>query len=447
MQEDLFTQPSVCLDQPLAAAIRPSGLNGYFGQEHLTAPDKPLGRLYSQKKLHSMILWGSAGTGKTTLAKILAGNATYTLIELSAVGSGVKDMREAFTKAKEQANMYGRKTVLLVDEIHSFNKSQQDILLPEVESGLITLVGCTTENPSFSLNNPLLSRVRVYTLKPHSIESTRIILNKAVEFARRDLTRSLDKIDIDDDAMSGIVDLSSGDARAAIGILEALLDLASTGNYCHITLQHLAEFSKFGGYDKSGDDHYNQLSALHKCIRGSDPDAALYWTARLITQGCNPNIVLRRLSAIASEDVGMADPYAMTLVESAWRAYERTGDHEGLRSIGLCAVYLANAPKSNSIYTAWKEALELAKNTINHEVPIHLRNAPTELMKELGYKDGYRYSHDEFFNYSPGQTYLPEDLVGLSLYKPTAHGREKNQKELMEYRAKLDEQYLKEINS
>lgn len=439
MQSDLFQESFQPQHQPLAAKIRPSSIDSYFGQEHLTDPNKPIGRLLSQRLAHSMILWGSAGTGKTTLAKLIANNANCNIIELSAVGSGVKEMREAFKEAREKNSMFGKRTVLLVDEIHSFNKSQQDILLPEVESGLITLIGCTTENPSFSLNNALLSRLRVYILKPHTSYSIGNIISAAIRHALQDTCNDINSIILDDDVEEGIVDLAGGDARAAIGIIESLIDLTSNNGECVISLSHLAEFCKFGGYDKSGDLHYNLLSALHKSIRGSDPDAALYWTARLISQGCNPNIVLRRLSAIASEDVGMADPQAITLVESCWRAYERTGDHEGLRSIGMCAVYLANAPKSNSIYTAWNQALALAEETKFEDVPIHIRNAPTELLKEMGNKKGYRYSHDEPHNYSAGQTYLPERLLNIELYKPTQNGREKYFYDMIAFRKSLNE--------
>ncbi|MGD1524512.1 replication-associated recombination protein A [Vibrio harveyi] len=438
MQNDLFSQAGPT-HQPLAARIRPLSIADYFGQEHLTDPNKPLGRQLAQKQVGSMILWGTAGTGKTTLAKIIANNVNAHIIELSAVGSGVKEMRDAFKEAREKNNVYGKRTVLLVDEIHSFNKSQQDILLPEVESGLITLIGCTTENPSFSLNNALLSRLRVYVLKPHTKDSISNVISSAIRQVLTD-DNGIFEVLLDDDVEDGIIDIAAGDARAAIGYLEALVDLSNQNGSCKITVGHLKEFCSFAGYDKNGDTHYNQLSALHKSIRGSDPDAALYWAARLVVQGCNPNIILRRLSAIASEDVGLADPQAITLVESCWRAYERTGDHEGLRAIGMCAAYLANSPKSNSIYKGWNNAIQLAEETKGEEVPLHIRNAPTKLMKELGHKEGYRYSHDEPYNYSAGQTYMPDSLLDEILYEPTQNGREKYFNDILAFRRNLDNQ-------
>ncbi|WP_407332677.1 replication-associated recombination protein A [Enterovibrio sp. 27052020O] len=411
--------------RPLAARMRPTNLSEYIGQKHLLSEGKPLRRALESGQLHSMILWGPPGTGKTTLAEVAAGYADAEIERVSAVTSGVKDIRIAIDKAKE-SKLVGRRTILFVDEVHRFNKSQQDAFLPHIEDGTVTFIGATTENPSFELNNALLSRARVYKLK--SLDKDDIL--EVIEQALTDKTRGLgnEKLNFPSDVKAQLANFTSGDARMTLNYLEMLSDMAETDNKGEkrITLELLAEVAgeKVARFDNKGDLWYDLISAFHKSVRGSDPDAALYWYARIITAGGDPLYVARRLLAIASEDVGNADPRAMQIAISAWDCFTRVGPSEGERAIAQAAVYLACAPKSNAVYTAWKQALRDAKMHPDFEVPDHLRNAPTELMKGLGYGEGYRYAHDEPNAYAAGESYFPEEMKGTRYYQPVNRGLE-----------------------
>ncbi|GLS84652.1 replication-associated recombination protein A [Paraferrimonas haliotis] len=422
--------------QPLAARMRPVCFDDYLGQEHLLGNDKPLRKALEAGRAHSMILWGPPGTGKTTLAELIAHYVDAHVERISAVTSGVKDIRNAITQAQHVAQAQSKQTLLFVDEVHRFNKSQQDAFLPYIEDGTVMFVGATTENPSFELNNALLSRARVYQVKP--IDSTALaeLLQKALADNERGLGHR--GITAQSSTLDAIAGLASGDARKALNLLELACDQLQDGD--ELGIEHLSQVSgvNVGAFDKGGDAYYDLLSAFHKSIRGSNPDAALYWYARMIVAGGDPLMAARRLLAIASEDVGNADPQGMVVALNAWDCFHRVGRAEGERAIAQAAVYLACAPKSNAVYLGFKRALALAEKTQSLEVPHHIRNAPTQLMKDLGYGAQYRYAHDEDNAYAAGEAYLPEEIVNESLYQPTDRGLEKRISEKLKRLQALD---------
>lgn len=412
---------------PLAESLRPAELSEFVGQRHLLDPDKPIGKALSDNQLHSMILWGPSGVGKTTLARIICARMGAHFEQMSAVLDGIKELRNIIEHA-ELYKQHNKNTILFVDEIHRFNKAQQDAFLPHIESGLITLIGATTENPSFEINSSVLSRSRVYILEKLSEDELKIIAIKAMQ--------SQSVVLEDDGSMSLIIKNSDGDARRLINIIEQLTEKSKkTLNKSDVakTLQE-----KVSSFDKGGDTYYQQLSAFHKSVRGSSPDGALYWMARMIVSGCDPKIIARRLLAIASEDIGNADPRALQITINAWDVYERLGDKEGNRAIAQAAVFCACAPKSNAVYSAFNKAIESAKETNSLEVPIHLRNASTSLLKEIGHGKDYRYAHNEPEAYAKGQTYFPEEMGEQIYYEPTDRGLEiKIKDKLKQLRSKL----------
>ncbi|RJG48729.1 replication-associated recombination protein A [Motilimonas pumila] len=407
--------------RPLAARLRPSKLDNYVGQQHLLGPGQPLRQALEAGYCHSMILWGPPGTGKTTLAELAAQYCDAKVERLSAVTSGVKDIRAAIDQAKLNGQQ-GYRTLLFVDEVHRFNKSQQDAFLPFIEDGTVTFIGATTENPSFELNNALLSRARVYVLKKLSAEDCQQLLTRALAegFDGQDIT-------LDQGVADKLIALAGGDGRKALNFIELMVDMATAedGRKC-LTLALLTAVAgrQAGSFDKQGDLYYDLISALHKSIRGSAPDAALYWYARMLTAGCDPLYIARRLLAIASEDVGNADPRAMQIAVSAWDCYSRVGAAEGERAIAQAIVYLACAAKSNAVYTAFKAAMVDAREHGELDVPVHLRNAPTKLMSELGYGAEYRYAHDEANAYAAGENYFPDALKAQRYYYPEPRGLE-----------------------
>lgn len=425
--------------RPLAARMRPETLDQYIGQQHILGEGKPLRRALEAGHIHSMILWGPPGTGKTTLAEVAANYANAEVERVSAVTSGVKEIRAAIEKAREN-KLGGRRTILFVDEVHRFNKSQQDAFLPHIEDGTVTFIGATTENPSFELNNALLSRARVYKLTSLSTADIHLALQQAISDSERGLGKVSAKFA--DNVLDRLAELVNGDARMSLNYLELLYDMAQEDGQGdkEITLQLLAEVAgeKVSRFDNKGDIWYDLISAVHKSIRGSNPDAALYWSARMIAAGCDPLYIARRLLAIASEDIGNADPRAMQVALSAWDCFTRVGPAEGERAIAQAIVYLACAPKSNAVYTAWKQALRDAHNEPEYEVPPHLRNAPTSLMKDLGYGAEYRYAHDEPGAYAAGERYLPPEMAETRYYYPTNRGLETKIGEKLDYLASLD---------
>ena len=409
---------------PLAARVRPQMLSEYVGQEHLMAPGCPLNLAIEKGALHSMILWGPPGVGKTTFAQLIAHQFDHSFIPVSAVLSGVKEIRQAVEQAKIRRAQTGRDTILFVDEVHRFNKSQQDAFLPYVEDGTVIFIGATTENPSFELNNALLSRARVYVLKRLSEAEILTVLTNALnnEQAFTDL-----HVLISDDLLLVIAKASDGDARKALNILELAVDLADQNkNERTVTragVEHVLQ-SSLKRFDKGGDIFYEQISALHKSVRGSDPDAALYWFVRMIDAGCDPLYIARRVVRMASEDIGNADPRGLTLALNAWDVQTRLGSPEGELSIAQAIVYLAVAPKSNAVYKAFNECRRLVQSSADEDVPMHLRNAPTTLMKDQGMGEEYRYAHDEPDAFAAGESYFPESLAGTVLYEPVNRGLE-----------------------
>ena len=423
--------------RPLAARMRPERFEHYIGQEHLLAPGKPLRRAIEAGQCHSMILWGPPGTGKTTLAELMAHYCQAEVERVSAVTSGVKEIRAAIDKARD--NKYrGIRTLLFVDEVHRFNKSQQDAFLPHIEDGTIIFIGATTENPSFELNNALLSRARVYLLKRLDEAAVEAILLQALTDPRG---LAHEPLQFADGVLKALVQLVDGDGRKALNYLELLNDMAEERDGCKlIDRQLLAEVTgeKMARFDNQGDLYYDLISAVHKSIRGSAPDAALYWYARIVAAGGGPLYVARRLLAIASEDVGNADPRAMQGALAAWDCFTRVGPSEGERAIAQAIVYLACAPKSNAVYTAWKGALQDARELSDYEIPAHLRNAPTKLMSSLGYGAEYRYAHDEPGAYAAGECFFPPELAGRHYYQPSDRGLEKQIAQKLDYLAELD---------
>jgi putative ATPase len=402
------------LEAPLAERLRPTRLEAVIGQRHLLGPDKPLTRMVASGRLHSMVLWGPPGTGKTTLARLLAAASGARFVSLSAVLAGVKEVRAAIGEA-ETARASGVPTVLFVDEVHRFNKAQQDAFLPHVERGTVTLIGATTENPSFEVNAALLSRARVFVLKPLDHAELAAVLERA--------QAALGNVAFTDAARALVIDLADGDARRLISMAEIATQLADGGTVdaAQVTA---ASGSRYRRFDKGGDVFYEQISALHKAVRGSDPDAALYWFCRMLDGGCDPHYVARRLVRMATEDVGNADPRALQLCLSAWDAFDRLGSPEGELALAQVVLYLASVPKSNAAYRAYQAAAAHVAATPSHPVPVHLRNAPTRTMKELGYGAGYRYAHDEAHGYAAGERYWPDDLAPEQYYQPTERGLE-----------------------
>lgn len=424
--------------QPLATRLRPRVIDEFFGQQHLVAKGKPLRKAIENKHLHSMILWGPAGSGKTTLARLLAASANAHVEKISAVLSGVKDIRTVIDRAHEIRKTKNQDTVLFVDEVHRFNKAQQDAFLPYVEDGTLILIGATTENPSFELNNALLSRTRVYVLK--QLEEEDIL--KIIDHALKDKERGLGNrnLEISIELKKQISHFADGDARQALNILEILSDFAIEKNKKAVVTEDMLK-QVFSGnvrrFDKQNDIFYEQISALHKAVRGSSPDASLYWFARMIDGGCDPEYIVRRVVRMASEDIGNADPNALHLALAAWDTYQRLGTPEGELAIAQAIVYLACAPKSNAVYTAWSAAIQDVEKYGSLEVPMHIRNAPTGLMKRLGYGKNYRYAHDEPEAYAAGESYFPEKIGEKQYYFPVERGLEIKIKEKLEHLRKL----------
>ena len=412
--------------QPLAARMRPDTLDGYVGQQHLLGIGKPLRQAIDNRQLHSMILWGPPGVGKTTLARIAAEHASAQFIQLSAVLSGVKDIREAIEVAGQQKSL-GRDTVLFVDEVHRFNKSQQDAFLPHVEDGTIIFIGATTENPSFELNNALLSRARVYKLRPLEKAEVEDVLQLG-------LVTLGDVFAADSGCLARIAQAADGDARRGLNFLELASDLSQDGRITQDTLDEVLQAS-LRRFDKGGDLFYDQISALHKAVRGSSPDGALYWFCRMLDGGCDPLYIARRVVRMASEDIGNADPRALSLALDAWQVQERLGSPEGELSVAQAVLYLACAPKSNAVYSAFGTAQADVAAGGTEDVPLHLRNAPTELTKSMDHGAGYRYAHEEPQAYAAGENYLPESLKERRYYYHVDRGLEqKIQKKLDDLR-------------
>lgn len=434
MSDDLFHRAPD--HAPLAERLRPRNIDEVIGQSHLLGEGKPLRLAFASGKPHSMILWGPPGVGKTTLARLTADAFDCTFIALSAVFAGVKDIRAAMEQAEQTLQQHGRHTLLFVDEIHRFNKAQQDALLPFVESGLVTLIGATTENPSFEVNSALLSRAQVYVLQALSAHELRQLVVRAASAITLDLSEA---------AIDTLIGYADGDARRLLNLIEQTQTAAQTSGISHIDAAFIEQALTLNSrrFDKGGDQFYDQISALHKSVRGSNPDAALYWLCRMLDGGADPKYLSRRIIRMAWEDIGLADPRAMQLANDAAATYERLGSPEGELALGQAVIYLAVAAKSNAGYNAFNQAMAFVKRDKSSTVPVHLRNAPTKLMKELGYGHAYRYAHDEPEAYAAGETYLPDDMADPGWYQPVPRGLESKIAEKLEHLRTLDQKARK----
>jgi putative ATPase len=431
--DDLFapTQPAA----PLAERLRPKHIAEVIGQSHLLGAGRPLRLAFQSGKLHSMILWGPPGVGKTTLARLMAAAFDAEFMPLSAVLSGVKDIREAIAQAQQTLQKNGRHTILFVDEVHRFNKSQQDAFLPFVEQGLVTFIGATTENPSFEVNNALLSRAQVYVLHSLSMEELAELFERAQAEVMHDIA-------FDESAKERVIAYADGDARRLLNVLEQLHTAAQTAGVSHIDNAFLDNTlaQNLRRFDKGGEAFYDQISALHKSVRGSNPDAALYWLVRMLDGGADARYLARRIVRMAWEDIGLADPRALQICNDAAQTYERLGSPEGELALAQAVLYLACAPKSNAGYVAYNAARAFVANDGSRDVPLHLRNAPTKLMKQLDYGKDYRYAHNEQDGYAAGENYFPDGMVAQNFYQPTNRGLEAKIAEKLAHLRELDEQ-------
>ncbi|KAF3976927.1 MAG: replication-associated recombination protein A [Methylococcales symbiont of Iophon sp. n. MRB-2018] len=431
------------LTKPLADRMRPQSVEDYIGQKHILKAGKPLYEAVAAGRLHSMIFWGPPGTGKTTLARMIAHHSKAEFISLSAVLAGVKDIRLAVAEAKKIQLEQNKRTILFVDEVHRFNKSQQDAFLPHVEDGTVYFIGATTENPSFALNNALLSRARVYVLNPLTHDDLIEVINNAL--VNKDKGLGAIQISITEELKQQFAIAADGDARRCLNLLEIAVELAAAKEIQTIT-DNIANEVLSGGvrrFDKQGEEFYNLISALHKSVRGSSPDAALYWLCRMIDGGCDLAYLARRIVRMASEDIGNADPRALEITINAWEAQERLGSPEGELALAQAVVYMACAPKSNALYMAYNEAMRDVKQNGSLGVPIHLRNAPTKLMKDLAYKKDYRYPHNEPEAYAAGENYFPDELTGTKYYHPVNRGLEIKISEKLKHLLEMDDREFK----
>ena len=425
---------------PLAEALRPKTITEVIGQTHLLAAGKPLNLAFASGKPHSMILWGPPGVGKTTLARLSAKAFDREFIAISAVLAGVKEIRESIEQAQQNMAQYGKQTILFVDEIHRFNKSQQDALLPHVESGLFTFIGATTENPSFEVNSALLSRAQVYVLKSLSTDELKQLFERAHQFSMPDVT-------FEESAIETLISNADGDARRLLNLVEQIRNAVTTPGTEVSTVNQVFVESALSAqarrFDKGGDYFYDQISALHKSVRGSDPDASLYWFCRMLDGGADPRYLARRIIRMAWEDIGLADPRAMQIANDAAQTFERLGSPEGELALGQAVIYLAVASKSNASYNAFNSARAYVTKDQSKPVPNHLRNAPTKLMKELGHGKAYRYAHDEPHAYAAGETYFPDGMENPRWYQPVERGLESQIKEKIAFLRKLDAEHKK----